>query len=753
MADAFNPYREWLGLGDIAKPNHYQLLSLPLYEADIEAVVLAADRAATRVRSFRPGANAAAWSHLLDEIHTAKECLLNDDDKVDYDRRLRAGDPSLHAAPNSIAPTESKPRPANFAEDRYPPGMGPASRESPKALPESAPAPHAPTTSSASSAPAGLTNPAPASPTTYGAWPAGAAPNALSYGAAPGQPGQGVPLAGSPYGGQMGGYPGPIPMAGGVPMAYPAYGHPGAYPAAGYPAGYPGAYPGMAPLAQPMNPYYQPGSYPGAYPGAPSSGPPPAPPPAMGREAVALAGAPAQPMSYDPMAPVAVPGMAPAGPPSPRVVGFAAASDHLAGGANPQIPMGTAVPASGAIPTGTAVMPVGPIAAPADKSAGQNDPISQVRTTTASGAIVAAARQEQRSQRMLLLLGAGGGVTLLLAAVTYVVVSNSAEPPQQIAHRTGQSASTASAPPQPTPRAGSGERSIPRPAKSGDSDRPPRPAVETAPVPAPLPTPAPVPMPEPMPPAPMPTPEPAPTPTPIPTPTPAPAPTPKPEPAPEPTPTSTRQDAIALGKALTTAKVALGEQNFEEADKQLALAEPLAKLPEHIAKYQRLKEVANYVKQFRQAVEESVAALEAGSSFKVGSSTQVVVVETFKDKIIIRSAGQNRTYPFQDLPPGLAVAIADMKLDPSAPENRVVKGAYLAVDKRAGSQSQEKAKALWEEAQLSGVDTSRLLPFLTDSYEGLEKDISAADKKQDSEKQDAAKPATPRLESSEPTKM
>jgi hypothetical protein len=71
MADAFNPYREWLGLAQ-ARPNHYELLSLPLYESDIEAVVLAADRTATQVRSFRPGANAAAWSHLLDEIHQAK---------------------------------------------------------------------------------------------------------------------------------------------------------------------------------------------------------------------------------------------------------------------------------------------------------------------------------------------------------------------------------------------------------------------------------------------------------------------------------------------------------------------------------------------------------------------------------------------------------------------------------------------------------------------------------------------------------
>jgi hypothetical protein len=187
----------------------------------------------------------------------------------------------------------------------------------------------------------------------------------------------------------------------------------------------------------------------------------------------------------------------------------------------------------------------------------------------------------------------------------------------------------------------------------------------------------------------------------------------------------TPQEAMALGKALAAARVALGEQNFEESDKQLAIAEPLAKLPEHKAKLQRLKEVAEYVKQFRQAIAEAVAGMEAGAMFKVGSSTMVVVVETFPDKIIIRSLGQNKTYPFQDLPAGLALAIVDMKLDTTAPANRVIKGSYLAVDKRGDSLALDKAKAFWEEAQLGGVDTSHLLPFLTDKYEGLERDIPA----------------------------
>jgi hypothetical protein len=187
----------------------------------------------------------------------------------------------------------------------------------------------------------------------------------------------------------------------------------------------------------------------------------------------------------------------------------------------------------------------------------------------------------------------------------------------------------------------------------------------------------------------------------------------------------TRQEAIKLGKALTTAKAALGEQNFDEADKQLAIAEPLAKLPEHQAKYERLKEVADYVKQFRGAVAAAVAELEAGSVFKVGTSTQVAVVETFPDKIIVRTAGQNRAYPFQDLPPGLAAALADMKLDPAEPVNRVIKAAYLAVKQPDDEEVQSKAKTWLEEAKLGGIDATSVEMFLTDKYDELAKDIPA----------------------------
>ena len=729
MAEAFNPYRVWLGL-EQDRPNYYELLSLANFESDIEVVVLAADRAATRVRSYRPGVNAAVWSRLLDEIHQAKECLLNDYDKLEYDRKLRAGNPAADTPAKGVS-GQWRPSPSTSSADLFPPGMGPTPS---RGKSEPALAPRSPEPN-----PAQFSTPAPESPTPAAAVPAwtgtgslpqaganasppyaSAAPAPAPYAyAQPAQPyGQmtplGAPLPAAPYAIPISGFfgaAGPLPsVAGGYPTALPAGYQPVTAPLA-------------APYAQPMHPYAMPGAYASPYAASPYAGPhapatpPPAPPPTVA-EPMALAAGYSPPASIDPMAPLVVPGQTlPAtGAPSPRVVGFAAGFSGQSAGSAAQIPMGTAVAPASAAPAGGSI-------GTASSQPGWNEPVGSVATKSspATAAIIAAQRDKKSGQTMLLAC-VGVGALLLACVLVYVVMDSLNESTQVAAVSPAESNANLPETPQPIPR--EVESTIPMPpVRPTPVDSQPKPHEEMAPSPTPEPeSPAPSPTPEPMPASePAPTPEPAPAPTPDPTPpTPVPTPAPIPEPAP---PLVTKEEAIALGKALSMARIALGEQNFEEADKQLAIAEPLAKLPEHQTRLARLKEVAGYVKQFRTAIEQSVADLEAGSTFKVGTSTMVVVVETFPDKIIIRSLGQNKTYPFPDLPVGLAVAIADMKLDTTAPENRVIKGAYLAVDKRGDSVAFDKAKAFWEEAQLAGVDTSHLMPFLTDKYDELEKDI------------------------------
>jgi hypothetical protein len=201
-----------------------------------------------------------------------------------------------------------------------------------------------------------------------------------------------------------------------------------------------------------------------------------------------------------------------------------------------------------------------------------------------------------------------------------------------------------------------------------------------------------------------------------------------PAPAPGVQPAVTREEISQLATELTAAKGLLGEANFTAVKARLEKAESLAKLPKHQEMVARLKEVTGYVEQFHKAMGLAIAELQPAESFTIGTGTQVAFVSAASGKLTVHIGGKNQTYAISDLPAGLAVGIADLKLEQSDPVNRVIKGAYLLVHKRATSDTQEKAKSLWHEAQSAGVDIAHLMPFFTDNYANLLKDAPAEPK-------------------------
>src|SRR5262245_46933671 len=122
--EPFNAFHEWLALPrEATSPTYYQILGLAEFEADAAKITQAGDRAITRVRSFRPGSRAKEWSRLLDEISSAKNCLLDAEVKREYDRCLKSGRSSPQAAPepNSVALADrAKPR-GPVDVNRFPP--------------------------------------------------------------------------------------------------------------------------------------------------------------------------------------------------------------------------------------------------------------------------------------------------------------------------------------------------------------------------------------------------------------------------------------------------------------------------------------------------------------------------------------------------------------------------------------------------------------------------------------------------------
>lgn len=91
MSEAFDAYRKWLGIPpEEQPPNHYRLLGIPLWEEDADVVENSAHRQMAYVRTFQSGPHAAESQKLLNELATAKVCLLNRDKKRAYDEALRA---------------------------------------------------------------------------------------------------------------------------------------------------------------------------------------------------------------------------------------------------------------------------------------------------------------------------------------------------------------------------------------------------------------------------------------------------------------------------------------------------------------------------------------------------------------------------------------------------------------------------------------------------------------------------------------
>ena len=110
----FDPYYVWLGIPPKDQPpNYYCLLGIERFEADPKVIESAADRQMAHVRTFQAGQHRDASQKILNELSTARGCLLVPETKAAYDRTLRpAAAPTM---PVAAAPLPL-PRPIPLAQ-------------------------------------------------------------------------------------------------------------------------------------------------------------------------------------------------------------------------------------------------------------------------------------------------------------------------------------------------------------------------------------------------------------------------------------------------------------------------------------------------------------------------------------------------------------------------------------------------------------------------------------------------------------
>ncbi|MCG8584075.1 MAG: hypothetical protein MI757_05125 [Pirellulales bacterium] len=90
MSSDFDPYYKWLGIPPKDQPpHHYRLLGIECFEPDDEVIDAASNRVMGYLQNLSVGDRAEESQRLLNEIATARLCLLDKKQKEEYDAALR----------------------------------------------------------------------------------------------------------------------------------------------------------------------------------------------------------------------------------------------------------------------------------------------------------------------------------------------------------------------------------------------------------------------------------------------------------------------------------------------------------------------------------------------------------------------------------------------------------------------------------------------------------------------------------------
>jgi formylglycine-generating enzyme required for sulfatase activity len=103
----FDPYHIWLGIPpEDQPPSHYRLLAIPELESNPDVIDAGAEQRTVFLRTFQTGDQFQLAEQLLNEVSAARICLLNAEQKAEYDRQLQV---EIQPAPIPPPPVTANP--------------------------------------------------------------------------------------------------------------------------------------------------------------------------------------------------------------------------------------------------------------------------------------------------------------------------------------------------------------------------------------------------------------------------------------------------------------------------------------------------------------------------------------------------------------------------------------------------------------------------------------------------------------------
>jgi len=188
----------------------------------------------------------------------------------------------------------------------------------------------------------------------------------------------------------------------------------------------------------------------------------------------------------------------------------------------------------------------------------------------------------------------------------------------------------------------------------------------------------------------------------------------------EPPRTSKTPASAANGKewsaAMKKARESLESADFSNFHRQMELALPISSTEEMLAKFKRLDQLGQLYEICLNSLKSAKSKLKAGDVVSVGKG-KVSIVEIQDSVLIVKLQGKNERYSWDKLPPGIAVAMADLTLSNEAPSDLAARAVYFSLSPARNELSANKAKEWFEKSVGNGEIRADLTQALTDTYE------------------------------------
>ncbi len=174
--------------------------------------------------------------------------------------------------------------------------------------------------------------------------------------------------------------------------------------------------------------------------------------------------------------------------------------------------------------------------------------------------------------------------------------------------------------------------------------------------------------------------------------------------------TATAQDENPKAVALKEVRAAMGARDLPAIKAKLAAAAKLRGDVAYDTELNRLELLGGYVTQFWEAVDRAGRTMQAGEPRELQIGETIGIFVEYENKtLIMRVAGQQRTYPLQTMPAKVALMVAQQDLDPKSANNKIFFGAFLLMDAKG---DKKLARQMWSEAAAGKADVKFLLPEL-----------------------------------------